>query len=159
MSMSPKWHLAYLVPIDSHFRQIGRYWVQIFLEALIKKLVTISMCKINIYIYSDATLATLTLFVHNLVIFHPILTLFFINACFLKTNRMVTITKLYIFFSSDFGFCPIFCSKASHGQYCTYGPKTTLKMLGRVLAFPTGPPTLPRNTFFQSDRPEPFPLK
>ena len=43
-----------------------------------------------------ATLATLTLFGHNLVIFHPILTLFFsINACFLKTNRMVTITKLY----------------------------------------------------------------
>ena len=43
----------------------------------------------------DATLATLTLFGHNLIIFHPILTLFFLNASFLKTNRMVTITKLH----------------------------------------------------------------
>ena len=43
----------------------------------------------------DATLATWTLFGHNLVIFHPILTFIFLNACFLKTNRMVTITKLY----------------------------------------------------------------
>ena len=25
MSMSPKWHLAYFVPIDGHFEQIGRY--------------------------------------------------------------------------------------------------------------------------------------
>ena len=45
----------------------------------------------------DATLATWTLFGHNLVIFHPILTFFFLNACFLKTNRMVTITELYFF--------------------------------------------------------------
>ena len=43
----------------------------------------------------DATLATWTLFGHNLVIFHPIVTLFFLNACFLKTNRIVTIIKLY----------------------------------------------------------------
>ena len=34
-------------------------------------------------------------------------------------------------------FCPSFCSEASHGQYCTFEPKTTLKMLGRVLAFPS----------------------
>ena len=42
----------------------------------------------------DATLAALTLFGLNLVNFHPIMTFFF-NSCFLKTNRMVTITKLY----------------------------------------------------------------
>ena len=29
MSMSPKWHLAYFVPIDGHFGQIGRYGLQI----------------------------------------------------------------------------------------------------------------------------------
>ena len=43
----------------------------------------------------DATLATWTLFGLNLVIFHPILTFFFSKCLFLKTNRMVTITKLY----------------------------------------------------------------
>ena len=43
----------------------------------------------------DATLATWTLFGHNLVIFHPILNLFFSKIIvFLKTNRMVTKTKL-----------------------------------------------------------------
>ena len=44
----------------------------------------------------NATLATWTLFGHNLVIFHPILTYSFLNACFLKTIRMVTITELYL---------------------------------------------------------------
>ena len=33
---------------------------------------------------SDATLATLTLFGYNLVIFHPIFSFFFLNACFFK---------------------------------------------------------------------------
>ena len=42
----------------------------------------------------DATLATWTLFGY-LVIFHPILMVFLRNACFLMTNLMVTITKLY----------------------------------------------------------------
>ena len=32
---------------------------------------------------------------HYLVIFHPILTFFFHKCLFLKTNRIVTITKLY----------------------------------------------------------------
>ena len=46
----------------------------------------------------------------NLVIFRPILTLlFFQNPCFLKTNRMVTITKLYDL-KFRFWFCPSFCS-------------------------------------------------
>ena len=40
----------------------------------------------------------------------------------------------YISSSQDFGFCSSFCSEVSHGQYCTYGPKTTLKMSGRFLA-------------------------
>ena len=33
-------------------------------------------------------------------------------------------------------FGPIFSSEASHGQNCAHGPKTNLKMSGRVLAFP-----------------------
>ena len=67
----------------------------------------------------------------------------FLNARFLKTNRMVTTTIKVkssissISFSPDFGFCSSFFSEASHWQYCTYGPKTTLKMSGRVLAFPS----------------------
>ena len=32
-----------------------------------------------------------------------------------------------------------FCSNVSHGQHCVHGPKTTLKMLERVLAFPFNP--------------------
>ena len=31
MSKPPKWHLAYFVPIDGHFWQIGRYELQICL--------------------------------------------------------------------------------------------------------------------------------
>ena len=53
---------------------------------------------------------------------------------------MVTITKLSsISFSPDFGFCSSFFSEASNGQYCTYGPKNTLNMSGRVLASPPTP--------------------
>ena len=54
-------------------------------------------------------------------------------------------------FSSDSGLCPSFCPDASHGQYCTYGPKTTFKMSGRVLQL------LTQNNFFQSERPDPPP--
>ena len=57
-------------------------------------------------------------------------------------------------FSSDSGFCPGFCSEASHGQYCTYGPKIPSKsqdVPGRPLQL------LTRNHFFQSERPEPSP--
>ena len=55
-------------------------------------------------------------------------------------------------FSSDSGFC----SEASHGQYCTYGPKTTIKKSGRVLAVPSN-----YDHLFQSKRPlhPPPPLK
>ena len=34
-------------------------------------------------------------------------------------------------------FGPIFSSEASHGQHCAHGPKTNLKMSGRVLVFPS----------------------
>ena len=35
----------------------------------------------------------------------------------------------------DYDFRPHFSSEASHGQHCAHGPKTNLKMSGRVLAF------------------------
>ena len=45
----------------------------------------------------------------------------------------------HISFSLDFGFCPNFCSEASHVQYCTHGPKTSLKSrdVSWALAFPS----------------------
>ena len=49
---------------------------------------------------------------------------------------MLTITNCSMTFSSDSGFCISFCSEASYGLYYTYGPKTTFKISGRVLAVP-----------------------
>ena len=59
---------------------------------------------------------------HNLAIFHQILT----NE---HTKMTSSISLFYILF-----FWPHFCSEASHGQCCTYGLKTTLKLLVHVLA-------------------------
>ena len=58
---------------------------------------------------------------------------------YIKINRQTklevhqTISKL-ISLGLDFGFWPHFCSEDSYRQHC--GPKATLKMSGRVLAFP-----------------------
>ena len=71
---------------------------------------------------------------HNLAIFHPILT----NEHTKMTNslrriewnkKLSSISLFYILV-----FWPHFCSEASHGQCCTYGLKTTLKLLVHVLA-------------------------
>ena len=60
--------------------------------------------------------------VHNLAIFNQILT----NE---HTKMTSSISLFYILV-----FWPHFCSEASHGQCCTYGLKTTLKLLVHVLA-------------------------
>ena len=57
---------------------------------------------------------------HNLAIFHQILT---------NEHTKMTSSLFYILV-----FWPHFCSEASHGQCCTYGLKTTLKLLVHVLA-------------------------
>ena len=71
---------------------------------------------------------------HNLAIFHQILT----NEHIKMTSslrriewntRLSSISLFYILV-----FWPHFCSEASHGQCCTYGLKTTLKLLVHVLA-------------------------
>ena len=60
-------------------------------------------------------------------------------------------------FNLDSGFWPGFCSEASHGQYCTYGPKTEnyLQSVGTCPGRPLQ--LLTRTHFFQSERPEPPP--
>ena len=71
---------------------------------------------------------------HNLAIFHPILTKEYTkNDYRVETDRMDSKAKLYLL-AVEFGFWGHFCSKASHGQCCTYGLKTTLKLLVHVLA-------------------------
>ena len=88
----------------------------------------ISMCKIHIYIdwailwpkIGQRHFGARASHGHNLAIFHPILT----N----EHTKMTISLLLYI------GFWPHFCSEASHGHCCTYGLKTTLKLLVHVLA-------------------------
>ena len=71
---------------------------------------------------------------HNLAIFHQILT----NEHTKMTNSMRRIEWNKILSSISLFyilvFWPHFCSEASHGQCCTYGLKTTLKLLVHVLA-------------------------
>ena len=57
---------------------------------------------------------------HNLAIFHQILT----NEHTKMTNSLFYILVFWLHF----------CSEASYGQCCTYGLKTTLKLLVHVLA-------------------------
>ena len=71
---------------------------------------------------------------HNLAIFHQILT----NEHTKMTSSLIRIEWNKILSSISLFyilvFWPHFCSEASHGQYCTYGLKTTLKLLVHVLA-------------------------
>ena len=71
---------------------------------------------------------------HNLAIFHQILTNEHTKMTSslrrIEWNKILSsISLFYILF-----FWPHFCSEASHGQCCTYGLKTTLKLLVHVLA-------------------------
>ena len=71
---------------------------------------------------------------HNLAIFHQILT----NEHTKMTSSLrriewnTIISSISLFYILV--FWPHFCSEASHGQCCTYGLKTTLKLLVHVLA-------------------------
>ena len=71
---------------------------------------------------------------HNLAIFYQILT----NEHTKMTSslRRIEWNKILssIFLFYILVFWPHFCSEASHGQCCTYGLKTTLKLLAHVLA-------------------------
>ena len=58
-----------------------------------------------------------------------------------RLTSKLTITKLY--FLLVFG--PIFCSKASHGQYCTHGPK---KCLLKFLHVSWSSPPTPSSKYF-----------
>ena len=71
---------------------------------------------------------------HNLAIFHPILTNEHTKMTSslrrIEWNKILSSISLFYILV----FWPHFCSEASHGQCCTYGLKTTLKLLVHVLA-------------------------
>ena len=71
---------------------------------------------------------------HNLAIYHQILT----NEHTKMTNSLRRIEWNQILSSISLFYVLVFwlhfCSEASHGQCCTYGLKTTLKLLVHVLA-------------------------
>ena len=71
---------------------------------------------------------------HNLAIFHQILTNEHIKMTSslrrIEWNKILSSISLFYILV----FWPHFCSEASHGQCCTYGLKTTLKLLVHILA-------------------------
>ena len=71
---------------------------------------------------------------HNLAIFHQILTNEYTKMTSslrrIEWNKILSSISLFYILV----FWPHFCSEASHGQCCTYGLKTTLKLLVHVLA-------------------------
>ena len=71
---------------------------------------------------------------HNLAIFHQILTNEHTKMTSslrrIEWNTILSCISLFYILV----FWPHFCSEASHGQCCTYGLKTTLKLLVHVLA-------------------------
>ena len=71
---------------------------------------------------------------HNLAIFYPILTNEHTKMTSslrrIEWNKILSSISLFYILV----FWPHFCSEASHGQCCTYGLKTTLKLLVHVLA-------------------------
>ena len=77
-----------------------------------------------------------------------------LNACFLKTNRMVTITKLYNPYFR-FLFLPHFFAPRPHmGSIARMDLKLPLKC--QDVSWPS-PLTPNLKSFFQSERPEPLP--
>ena len=71
---------------------------------------------------------------HNLAIFHQILTNEHtkMTSSFRRIEWNTILSSISLFYILV--FWPHFCSEASHGQCCTYGLKTTLKLLVHVLA-------------------------
>ena len=71
---------------------------------------------------------------HNLAIFHQILTNEHTKMTSslrrIEWNKILSSISLFYILV----FWPHFCSEASHGQCCTYGLNTTLKLLVHVLA-------------------------
>ena len=71
---------------------------------------------------------------HNLAIFHQILTNEHTKMTSslrrIEWNKILSSISLFYILV----FWPHFCSEASHGQCCTYGLKTTLKLLVPILA-------------------------
>ena len=71
---------------------------------------------------------------HNLAIFHQILTNEHTKMTSslrrIEWNKILSSISLFYILV----FWPHFCFEASHGQCCTYGLKTTLKLLVHVLA-------------------------
>ena len=76
---------------------------------------------------------------HNLAIFHQILTNEHTKMTSslrrIEWNKILSSISLFYILV----FWPHFCSEASHGQCCTYGQKTTLKLLVHVLAIMASP--------------------
>ena len=73
---------------------------------------------------------------HNSAIFHSILIFNILKMLVFSRQIEWWKNQSFISFVLDFDFWPNFCSEASHGQHCAHGPKTTLKRLGCVLAYP-----------------------
>ena len=71
---------------------------------------------------------------HNLAIFHQILTKEHtkMTSSLRRIEWNTILRSIFLFYILV--FWPHFCSEASHGQCCTYGLKTTLKLLVHVLA-------------------------
>ena len=98
------------------------------------------------------------------VIFHPILTVSFFKCSSFKTNRMVTITKLY-FLYSRFWFFPVFALFFALRQYCSICSWAVLhtwiqnhpQNVGTCPGLPSNSKIQTQYRFFQSDRPEPPP--
>ena len=94
---------------------------------------------------------------HNLAIFHQILT----NEHTKMTSSLrriewnTILSSISLFY--NLVFWPHFCSEASHGQCCTYGIKTTLKLLVHVLVIMAS--SYLKIVFQQKSRLNPPPLK
>ena len=71
---------------------------------------------------------------HNSIIFYLILTFLFLRdeSNGVQFKALPPLVKILVFGT-------LFAPEASHGENCAHGPKTTLKKLGRVLAFPFNP--------------------
>ena len=75
---------------------------------------------------------------HNLAIFHQILTNEHTKMRRIEWNKILSSISLFYILV----FWPHFCSEASHGQCCTYGLKTTLKLLVQKSGLNPPPPPL-----------------
>ena len=105
---------------------------------------------INWHKIGQMPLLARTLFWHNSVIFHPILTLFFLICSFFedKSNGDNNFSFLLQFLV----FAPVFAPRPHKGSIAHMGPKLPSKCRDVSCL-----PLLARNPFFQSDRPKPPP--